>query len=490
MRLIRIAILSAALAACSQNPSSISSPAPAAPTVTVSAGALAGAVDSTGVFVFRGVPYAAPPVGDLRWRPPTPVAHWSGTRAASKLGKNCVQDQIYSDIDPFAAGVSEDCLYLNVWTTDINSAAKRPVMVWIYGGGYNAGFGDEGRHYGAYLAKKGATVVTLNYRLGVFGFFAHPALAAESPNASAGNYAILDQIAALKWVRDNIAQFGGDASRVMIFGESAGGSSVASLIASPLAKGLFHRAVLQSGNAIGGMRRKDSVYADGVRFATRLGAPNVDAGTIARLRAIPTDSLMRASRPSDGKGGFTFVFNPRLVRDGWVLPLAIDSAVSRGTANIVPIITGATGDEGDGAYASARALARLVTAQHTPAYLYLFTRVGDDSVNKKRGAYHSADIPFAFGNPSPVIPTAGHTSYDAALADAMGDYWFTFAATGNPNNGKRPQWPVYDMKTDAYMELGPQVVAKTALKRAVYDSLDAVARARGDVRLYGADVRP
>jgi para-nitrobenzyl esterase len=451
------------------------------PTVPIGGGALSGAVDTSGALVFRGIPYAAPPVGDLRWRPPMPVATWTGTRAANRLGKNCVQDQIYGDIDPFAAGISEDCLYLNVWTTDLNATARKPVMVWIYGGGYNAGFGDEARHYGARLAQKGAVVVTLNYRLGVFGFFAHPALAAESPNASAGNYAILDQIAALKWVRDNIAQFGGDPSRVMIFGESAGGSSVASLIASPMAKGLFHRAILQSGNGIGGMRRKDAVYAEGVQFATRLGVPNVDVGSIARLRAIPTDSLMRASRPPDGKGGFTFVFSPRLVTDGWVLPLAVDSALARGTANIVPVIVGATGGEGDAAYASARAFARLVTAQRVPAYLYMFTRVGDDSVNQKRGAYHSADITFSFGL-KPVIESAGHTSYDAELADAMSDYWFSFAATGNPNSSKRPPWPLYDASTDAYMELGPQVVAKSALRRAVYDSIDAAGRLRGDVR--------
>ena len=479
---IRLGILFVALAACSKNPPMTGGTAPAAPAVTVDAGALAGAVDSSGVFVFRGVPYAAPPVGDLRWRPPAPVVHWSGARAANRLGKNCVQDQIYGDIDPFAAGISEDCLYLNVWTTDLDSAAKRPVMVWIYGGGYNAGFGDESRHHGARLAQKGVVVVTFNYRLGVFGFFAHPALAAESPNASAGNYAILDQLAALKWVRANIAQFGGDPSRVTIFGESAGGSSVGSLIASPLARGLFHRAILQSGNAIGSAKRKDSVYAEGVRFATRLGAPNVDVGSIARLRAIPTDSMMRASRPTDGKGGFNFVFSPRLVRDGWVLPLGVDSALLRGTANIVPVIVGATGGEGDGAYASARAFARLVTAQRAPAYLYLFTRVGDDSVNQKRGAYHSADITFAFGLPRPVIESAGHTSYDAALADAMSDYWVAFAVSGNPNTVRRPDWPAYDMTTDAYLELGPQVVAKSALRRAVYDSMDAAGRLRGDVR--------
>ncbi len=482
MRLIRFGIPFAVLVACTQAPPAGTASTPRAPTVSLEAGALAGAVDSSGVLLFRGIPYATPPVGDLRWRPPAPVAHWSGTRSAARAGKNCVQDAIYGDIDPFAAGISEDCLNLNVWTTDLNASARKPVMVWIYGGGYNAGYADEPRHYGAHLAQKGVVVVALNYRLGVFGFFAHPGLAAESPNASAGNYAILDQIAALEWVRDNIAQFGGDPSRVTIFGESAGGSSVASLMASPLAKGLFHRAILQSGNAIGSARRKDSVYAEGVRFATLLGAPNVDVGTIARLRAIPTDSLMRASRPSDGKGGFTFVFNPRLVRDGWVLPLSVDSALSRGTANVVPVIVGATGDEGDAAYASARAFARLVTAQREPAYLYLFTRVGDDSVNRKRGAYHSADIPFAFGLPKPPIASAGHTAYDASLADAMSDYWVAFAMKGNPNSAGRPIWPVYDRETDAYMELGPQVVAKSALRRMAYDTLDAAGRARGDVR--------
>ncbi|HEX9219379.1 MAG TPA: carboxylesterase family protein, partial [Gemmatimonadaceae bacterium] len=223
--------------------------------VTIDTGTLEG-LDTAGVTVFRGIPYAAPPVGELRWRPPQPAKHWSGVRDASKLGHNCVQHQPYSDIDPFAAGVSEDCLYLNVWTNSLASRvplpasrtplpASRlplPVLVWIHGGGFWAGFGGEERHNGARLAQKGAVVVTLNYRLGPFGFLAHPALAAESPHHAAGNYGLLDQIAALQWVQRNVARFGGDPSRVTIFGESAGGMSVGSLIASPLAKGLFQRA--------------------------------------------------------------------------------------------------------------------------------------------------------------------------------------------------------------------------------------------------------
>ena len=488
MRIVRHCALLATLAACSRSAQvGPGWPAPTAPTVTVDAGSLSGSLDSaSGVFVFRGIPYAAPPTGDLRWRAPAPLAHWTGVRAADLLGKNCVQAQVFSDIDPFAAGVSEDCLYLNVWTTGVDASAKRPVMVWIYGGGYIAGFGGEERHHGARLAQKGAVVVTFNYRLGAFGFLAHPALAAESAHGSAGNYAILDQIAALQWVQRNIARFGGDPARVTIFGESAGGSSVAALIASPLAKGLFHGGILQSGNAIGNVRQRDSVYAEGLRFASSLGVTGTGTDAAARLRAIPADSVLRATRPPDGKGGFTSAFAPRLVKDGWVLPQTVDSALARGVANLVPVIVGANGGEGDAAYASARAFARLTPARRANAYLYMFTRVGDDSVNRRRGAYHSADITFVFGRPLPILASAGRTAYDSTLAETMSDYWVSFATTGSPNGppstGRLPRWPAYDAKTDAYMELGPQVVARSALRRSVYDSLDALGRARGEVR--------
>src|SRR5882757_9021420 len=249
------------------------------PRVMIDTGAVEGIIDSTsGVTVFRGIPYAAPPVGPLRWRPPQSAAHWTGVRPASQLGHNCVQHQPYGDIDPFAAGVSEDCLYLNVWTSSLPipasrfphpaSRARRPVLVWIHGGGFFAGFGGEERHNGARLAQKGAVVVTINYRLGAFGFLAHPALAAESPYHAAGNYGLLDQIAALQWVQRNIARFGGDPSRVTIFGESAGGMSVGSLIGSPLAKGLFQRAILESGTGVGsGISSRDDARAVALRFA-------------------------------------------------------------------------------------------------------------------------------------------------------------------------------------------------------------------------------
>src|SRR5689334_22429037 len=265
-----------------------------APRVKIDTGTLQGLVDSTsGVLVFRGIPYAAPPVGELRWRAPQPAAKWSGVRDASKLGHNCMQHQPYDDIDPFTAGVSEDCLYLNVWTATLNPKQKRPVMVWIHGGGFWAGFGGEERHNGAPLAKKGAVVVTLNYRLGPFGFLAHPALAAESPHHATGNYGLLDQIAALQWVRRNIARFGGDPNRVTIFGESAGGMSVGSLIASPLAKGLFARAILESGTGVGiGVSRREELERASAQLADSLGATGSGAAAAKRLRAVSADTVL------------------------------------------------------------------------------------------------------------------------------------------------------------------------------------------------------
>ena len=482
------ALLLAVLSACSTT--SQLSPAVSGtgrPIVAIETGTLAGVVDpASGVFVFRGIPYAAPPVGENRWRAPAPAAHFTGVRPAERLGKNCVQDQVYADIDAFAAGISEDCLYLNVWTQTTNATANRPVMVWIHGGGYTAGFGGEERHNGSRLAQKGAVVVTLNYRMGPFGFLAHPALAAESPVGASGNYAIMDQVAALKWVQRNIGQFGGDPARVTIFGESAGGNSVGALIGSPLAKGLFRAGILQSGNAIGGARPRDDLYAEGARFAWSLGVEGNGPDAAARLRSLPADSLQRATRKPDGKGGFTSVFSTRLVRDGWVLPTSVDSALARGSANAVPIIIGATGGEGDNAWATARSFARLTLAQNHRAYLYLFTRVGDDSVNRKRGAYHSADITFTFGIPHPLMPSAGKTAYDSTLAEAMTDYFVSFASTldpnGLPNAGRLPRWPVYDSSTDAYMELGREVAPRGGYHRVSADSLDLIGRRRGDVR--------
>ena len=457
----------------------------AAPRVSIDTGILEGSVDSaTGVTVFRGIPYAAPPVGTLRWRPPRAAARWSGVRPAQQLGHNCMQGHPYGDIDPYTAGVSEDCLYLNVWTQSLGtSAAPRPVMVWIHGGGFFAGFGGEERHNGARLAQKGAVVVTLNYRLGPFGFFAHPALAAESPRHTAGNYGLLDQIAALQWVRRNIAKFGGDPSRVTIFGESAGGMSVGSLIASPLAKGLFQRAILESGTGVGiGVGRRDTVQSKSVQLAESLGVNGTGADALRKLRAISADTILAVTARLGAPGA------PRFwpVVDGWVLPHPVDSTLLNGPANLVPVIVGSNRDEGDEWMgAPTRTFARLTSTRGMPTYLYMFSRVGEDSVNQRRGAYHSAEITFVFGRPHPILESAGTTAYDSTLAEAMSDYWVKFATSGDPNGaggGKWPPWPRYSTTTDALLEFGPDIRPRTAVKRVVYDSLDAIVRAQGGVR--------
>jgi len=357
-------------------------------------------------------------------------------------------------------------------------------MVWIHGGGFWAGFGGEERHNGARLAQKGAVVVTLNYRLGPFGFLAHPALAAESPHHAAGNYGILDQIAALQWVQRNIARFGGDPSRVTIFGESAGGFSVGSLIASPLAKGLFQRAILESGTGVGlGIAPRDTAEAVAVRFADSLGVRGVGVDAARRLRALNADTLLAASLhlgPPGQPRFFTAV-------DGWVLPHPVDSTLASGAANLVPVIAGTNRDEGDDWMgAPTRSFARLVSARGAPTYIYMFSRVGDDSLNRQRGAYHSAEITFVFGRPHPLQPNAGSAAYDSTVAEAMSDYWVAFATSGDPNSppaaGRWPRWPRYESATDALLEIGPEIAPRTMVKRAVYDSLDAVARSHGRIR--------
>jgi para-nitrobenzyl esterase len=395
------------------------------PRARVETGVLEGAIDSaTGVSVYRGIPYAAPPVGDLRWRPPQPAAKWRGVRAADRLGHNCMQKRVYDDIDAFAVGISEDCLFLNVWT-DGKAGDERPVMVWIHGGGFRAGFGGEARHDGGRLAQKGVVVVTINYRLGVFGFL------------GAGNYGLLDQIAALQWVKRNIAAFGGDPHNVTIFGESAGGLSVGALIASPLAKGLFARAILESGTGMGyAPLPLATAEADAARFANMLGV------SVEQLTRLSADSLLAVDAPS---------MMP--VVAGPVLPHPVDSVLMRGEANVKDVIVGNNADEDSNAFAiPARTFARLIATHGGRAYRYVFTRRGDD-----HGAYHSAEITFVFDRPR----ASGHTEYDSTLAETMSDYWVAFATSGDPNGppraGQRPPWPPYDPGRDSYLELGPHI---------------------------------
>lgn len=257
--------------------------------VQTKSGQLEGVTLESGIHLFKGIPFAAPPVGDLRWRPPQPVAPWDGVRPAKEWGARCMQTNVFGDMMSLSESISEDCLYLNVWTPNPSPDAKLPVLVYIYGGGFIAGDGAEPRYAGESMAKQGIVAVTFNYRLGVFGFFAHPELSAESPHGASGNYGYLDQVAALQWVRDNIEAFGGDPNRITIAGESAGSISVSAHMVSPLSKHLFQGAIGESGSILGALPPVplEEAEQNGVRFASDVGATTLEA-----LRALPADKLL------------------------------------------------------------------------------------------------------------------------------------------------------------------------------------------------------
>ena len=317
------------------------------PVVLTPSGELEGvwADAGAGVSVFRGVPFAQPPVGGRRWRPPVAVEAWDGTRAAAEFGPACWQAR-NADNSPYARGElprSEDCLTLNLWTA-ARVGERRPVMVWFHGGGHSSGTGSATIFDGTAMAKKGVVMVTANYRLGPLGFLAHPALTAESAEQASGNYGILDHVATLEWVRDNIAAFGGDPGNVTIFGQSAGSWSVCVLQASPLAKGLFHKAIGHSGGCFGaprahlattgGSATAVSGHDAGLAVAARLGVEGGGADAAAALRAVEPEALLEAGR---GTG---------VVVDGWVLPDLPDAIFAAGGQNDVPVIVGSMSDEG------------------------------------------------------------------------------------------------------------------------------------------------
>ena len=298
-------------------------------------GELAGVVEASGIHSFKGVPYAQPPVGDLRWREPQPVQKWTGVRRANAFGPRAMQQPVYSDMQFRSNGVSEDCLYLNVWTPARSSAERLPVLVYFYGGGFIAGDGSEYRYDGESLAKRGLVTVTVNYRLGVFGFLSHPDLTKESAHHSSGNYGLLDQHAALVWVQENIAAFGGDPGRVTIADESAGSMSVCAQVASPLSKGLFAGAIGESGAILGNLKPVALADGekDGIAFASRLGNKS-----LSDLRAMSADDLLAAA----GRGG-----RFHTVIDGYFLPEAPADIFAAGKEMHVPVLAGWNSAEGN-----------------------------------------------------------------------------------------------------------------------------------------------
>jgi para-nitrobenzyl esterase len=460
------------------------------PEVKIDTGKIKGKSDRS-VRSFLGIPYAAPPVGDLRWKPPAPAAEWKGVRNAIAFGARCMQGPIYSDMVFRDPGPSEDCLSLNVWVPARNEA-KLPVMVWIFGGGFVAGGTSEPRQDGSNLAKQGVVVVSLNYRLGIFGFFVHPDLAAESGRNSAGNYGLLDQVAALEWVKRNIAAFGGDPGNVTIFGESAGSFSVSALMASPLTKGLFHKAIGESGAAFfsGGLPFKPAAASaeEDAKFASE----SLDAKTVSELRAIPAQKILDATLDRRNTG--IPRFGPDV--DGYFLPERVSAIFAAGHQNDVPLLAGWNRDEGSNpnlkptaasfkeqaekefaakaddflrlypadteehAFRSAEDFAGdrfiafstwkwLETQRATgkqPVYRYRFDlALPPDSKRPGGGesAFHSAEIEYVFGQLDSK-PWIKWRPEDRTVSEQMQKYWSNFARSGDPNGPGLPKWPVYD----------------------------------------------
>ena len=421
--------------------------------VATEAGQVAGATED-GVESWKGIPFAAPPVGPLRWRAPQPAAKWNGTRQTVTYGNDCMQVPFPSDAAPLGATPAEDCLYLNVWRP-AGATGKLPVIFWIYGGGFVNGGASPPTYSGANLARQGVLFVSANYRVGRFGTFAHPQLTAENADGGLlGNYGYMDQLAALQWVRRNIEAFGGDPANVTIVGESAGGMSVHALVTSPLAKGLFAKAVIMSGGD-GGAMGGDGLAAIekiGVDFAQSKGIAPDDPNALAKLRALSaeevTDGLnMMAMFSQQGPRTFASPFT-----DG---KLAVDAgkAYASGAFEHVPMMIGATSADMGGKtgimVAGARKAAGAIADKGVPVYEYRFSYVAE-SVGQP-GAQHATDIPFFFDTTA-IKYGDKTTPRDVAMGKTISAYLANFAKTGDPNGSGLPAWPRYTRAADQIMD--------------------------------------
>lgn len=465
--------------------------------VSIDSGVVAGAT-ADGIASFKGIPYAAPPVGAGRWSAPAPVVPWSTPRDATAYGPDCMQNPL-PGIQAGARPMSEDCLTLNIWTPKPAKGAKLPVMLWIHGGGFVGGSGTLPESDGTALAQRDVVIVSFNYRLGRFGFFAHPAL------GEGGNWGLMDQIAALKWVKRNIAAFGGDPAKVTVFGESAGGESVSRLMASPAAKELFARAIVASGGGRDNWPSIAEAQAKGRAFAD--GAKAADA---AALRALPADKVLGGlalmTKEEDRYSG--------PVTDGTIVPAGADAIFAAGGQARIPYIIGSNDDElgfipapfrgmvngpiekGLGPTASAAVKAAYADEDEAnrrlggdaifaepalafglsqaragaPTFLYRFGYVAERQRKKDLGAVHASDIVFQFGN---LAPDA--TATDRAAAKLIGDYWTNFAKTGDPNGGGLPTWLRLNPAAPQLLSIG---IMATAMASAGTPALTAIAAAR------------
>jgi para-nitrobenzyl esterase len=489
--------------------------------VKTDAGLLSGTSAGTpGVRVFKGIPFAAPPVGELRWRRPQPVAKWTGIRKAERFGDVCVQPKgvgrLNVSVDlPDSPAASEDCLYLNIWTAAQSASERRPVMVWIFGGAYTEGAGSSPHNDGEALAGRGVVVVTFNYRLGPFGFFSHPELTKESEHHASGNQALMDAVSALKWVQTNIAAFGGDPRNVTIFGESAGAAISAGLVGSPHTSGLFRHAISESGAWMGlgiaAMRTRQQAEQP----AGRRGAPAPVLMPLAELRSKSTDEISR-----------TFV-GAGMIVDGWIIPEDESLTFARGRQQPVDVLVGSNKDEGtfagnttavawtnrvrqrwadladdylkvypagsdeEATRSSQQALrdemawhmrlyASLQAKRGKRAYWYFFTHeppYAPDARDLK--ATHTVEIPYVFNNlraprvfpdaSSPELASA--SASERALAERVSSYWVNFARTGDPNGKGLPHWPAFSDASAAPLVIGDINETPDPRRLAIYEKL-------------------